>query len=47
MVIPSHSPRGAPKGKTETVKCAQSADFEKKKEKKSPFIQSPLGAECV
>ena len=33
MVIPSHSPCSAPKGKTETViysiKCAQSADFEK------------------
>ena len=41
MVIPSHSPCGAPKGKTETVKCAQSADFEKtikRKEKRVPLF---------
>ena len=54
MVIPSHSPCGAPKGKTETdiysVKCAQSADLgkrKKKRKKKRPFIQPPPGAECV
>ena len=35
----SHSPCGAPKGKTETVKCAQSADFEKlNKIKKVPLF---------
>ena len=44
----SHSPCGAPKGKTETVKCAQSADFEKlNKIKKSLYSVSTRSRMCI